>query len=148
METGYKRILIAVDTSIYSHKAARVGFALAKQLQSAIALIYVIDRSKEFVSADLGITLSQSFEIFKKEADEVMDEMIKLNSGGALVERFTPEGLPEKEIIEISKKWNADLIVMGTHGRTTLGKILTGSIAEYVIRHAAIPVLVTPPRME
>ena len=43
---------------------------------------------------------------------------------------------------------HSKLIVMGTHGRSAIARMLTGSVAEYVIRHAAVPVLITPPRME
>jgi nucleotide-binding universal stress UspA family protein len=55
---------------------------------------------------------------------------------------------PETVTCEIAKEWEADLIVMGTHGRSGLRRILTGSIAEYIIRHAEIPVVVIPPRMK
>lgn len=146
--TDFNKILIAIDDSVYSHKAVRVGFALATQLNSAVGLVYVIDRSKEMVSADLGITLSQNRSAFLDNINKVMEDFISQYGGIGTVEKFTPEGIPEKEIINISKEWDARLIVMGTHGRSAVGRILTGSIAEYVIRHSAIPVLVSPPRME
>src|SRR6218665_1532754 len=148
MEPGYKKILIAIDNSSYSMKAAKAGFSLAHKPKAAIGLLYVVDRSKEVVNADLGITASQSQTVLLNEAEQTIEQYIRLYDGVDSVEHFTPEGFPEKEIINIAKQCEAGLIVMGTHGRTTIGKILTGSVAEYVIRHASIPVLITPPGME
>jgi nucleotide-binding universal stress UspA family protein len=143
----YKRILIAVDDSAYAMKAARAGFALAKPLNAAVAVVYVINKSKEVVSADLGITPEQSKTLLLQEADKTIQQFIDLYNENSEVFRFTPEGIPEKEILNIATEWEADLIVMGTHTRSGLDRILTGSTAEYVIQHALIPVLVTPPRM-
>jgi nucleotide-binding universal stress UspA family protein len=143
----YKRILVAVDDSAYAMKAARAGFALTKPLNAAVAVVYVINKSKEVVSADLGITPEQSKKQLLQEADKTIQQFIDFYNENSKVFRFTPEGIPEKEILNIATEWEADLIVMGTHTRSGLDRILTGSTAVYVIRHALIPVLVTPPRM-
>jgi len=148
MEAHYKKILIAIDNSAHSMKAAKAGFALAHALRATIGLLYVVDKSKEVISADLGITPQQSGTVLLNEAEKTIEQYIRLYNGVDRIERFTPEGFPEEEIINISKEWEADLIIMGTHGRTAIGKMLTGSVAEYVIRHSTIPVLITPPRME
>lgn len=148
MGTIFKKILIAVDDSAYAMKAAKTGFALAHSINATAGLLYVINPSKEVVNADLGITPEQSQSVLLGEAEKTLEQYIKLYGGVDEVLRFTPTGIPEEEIINIAKQWEADLIVMGTHGRTAVGRILSGSTAEYVIRHATIPVLITPPRME
>ncbi len=148
MEMKYKRILVAIDNSSYSMKAAKVGFSLAHSLRATIGLLYVVDKSKEVINADLGITPQQSGTVLLNEAEKTIEQFIRLYNGVENIERFTPEGFPEQEIINISKEWEADVIVMGTHGRSGIGRMLTGSVAEYVIRHATMPVLITPPRME
>lgn len=129
-------------------KAAKTGFALAHSLKATVGLLYVVDKSRETVNADLGITPQQSGTILLNEAEKTIEQYIRLYNGVDHIERFTPEGSPEQKIINISKEWGADLIVMGTHGRTVIEKILTGSVAEYVIRHSGIPVLITPPGMQ
>lgn len=144
----YSKILVAIDNSAHSMKAAKAGFALAHELKATIGILFVIDKSKELLNADLGITPQQSQTVLLAEAEKTIEQYIRWYDGISNVERFTPEGFPEKEIINVSEEWNADLIVMGTHVRSTLGRILTGSVAEYVIRHSKIPVLITPPRME
>lgn len=144
----YKRILVAIDNSSYSMKAAKTGFALAHSLKATVGLLYVVDKLREVVNADLGITPQQSGTVLLGEAEKTIEQYTRLYNGIDKVERFTPEGIPEQEIINVSQEWPADIIVMGTHGRSAIGKILTGSVAEYVIRHATIPVLITPPGME
>jgi nucleotide-binding universal stress UspA family protein len=60
---------------------------------------------------------------------------------GIAVETSTPEGPPEHAILEAARGWPADLIVMTTHGRTGLGRLVFGSVAEAVLRSAPCPVL-------
>ncbi|ANI88955.1 universal stress protein UspA [Arachidicoccus ginsenosidimutans] len=148
MDTIFNKILIAVDDSAFSMKAAHTGFAIVHATKAAVALVYVIDQSKEVVNADLGITPEQSQSALLNEAERTIQQYIQLYDGEDEVLRFTPTGIPEEEIINIANQWEADLIVMGTHGRTAIGRILSGSKAEYVVRHATVPVLLTPPRMQ
>lgn len=144
----YKKFLIAVDDSAFSMKAAKAGFALAHAIKAMIGILYVVDKSKEVSNTDLGMTPAQSQTILLREAEKTIEQYIKMYNGIDKIFRFTPEGFPEQEILNIAKEWEADLIIMGTHGRSGLGRILTGSIAEYIIRHAEIPVMVIPPRMK
>jgi nucleotide-binding universal stress UspA family protein len=141
---SYKKILIAIDSSSYSMNAAKKGFELAHQLEAKIGLVFVIDKNKEVINADLGIMPEQSQTILIKQAEENIEQLIKMYDGVDEVLRFTPEGFPAKEIINTAKEWDADLIVMGTHGRTGLAHLLVGSVAEYVIKHIDIPVMVVP----
>ncbi|HVU55012.1 MAG TPA: universal stress protein [Puia sp.] len=143
-----QRILIAIDDSAYSMKAAKTGFELAHHLQASIAVLYVIDKGKEAVNADLGVTIEGSRSQLRAEAERTIDQYIRMYDGIGQVFRFMPEGVPEKEIINIAREWKPDLIIMGTHGRSGLTRMVTGSVAEYVIRHAEVPVLVTPPHMK
>ena len=141
----FNRILIAVDSSSFSLKAARAGFALAHALDAEVALLYVVDRSKESVTIDTGPTREQSEVLLLKEAQETIEQLIKLFNGNKKLYKFTPEGFPNEEILNIAQEWRADVIVMGTHGRTGLSHFINGSIAEHVVRHACVPVMVIPP---
>ena len=143
-----KKILIAVDSSPCALHAAEKGFALAHQLHAAIGLLFVINRNKETVSADLDITPEESQTVLLKRAEETIGQLTKMYDGAGEVFRFMPEGIPKEEIVTTSVQWNADLIVMGTHGRTGLAHLLMGSTAEYVIRHSTRPVLIVPVKTE
>jgi nucleotide-binding universal stress UspA family protein len=140
----FKKILIATDHSANAIRAAKTGFALAHQLRAKLALVYVVDKSREVVNADLGITPEQSGTVLLNEAETTLEQLIKMYNGIEEIFRFTPEGSPEKEILKIAREWNADLIVTGPYQRSGLSRLLSGSITEYIIKHTEIPVLVTP----
>jgi nucleotide-binding universal stress UspA family protein len=141
----FKKILIAVDDSAESMAAARTGFALAHRLNATIGILYVVDPSREIVNADQGITPEECRALLLEQAGKTIRQYIQLYDGAGEVYRFTREGAPEEEILHIAREWQAQLIVMGTHGRSGLNRMIAGSVADHVIRHAVIPVLVTPP---
>ncbi|HQS22845.1 MAG: universal stress protein UspA [Sphingobacteriia bacterium 24-36-13] len=141
----YKKILIAVDNSAFSLKAAEIGFDLGHQLDAEVALLFVINRQKENVNIETGPTREVSEMILLKEAEETIDQLIKMYNGTKKLYRFTPEGFPKEEILNIAKEWEADLIVIGTHGRTGLSHLFKGSIAEHIAHHALVPVFIIPP---
>lgn len=139
----YFKILIAVDDSEHSLIAAKKGLDLAQQLKATVSLLFVIDRTRVIHSSDTGIFAEEAIQQLRSEAEITLNHLTML-SGSTDVTRFTPEGSPTDEIIKTAETWNADLIVMGTHGRTGLLHLLLGSIAEHVLRHSKIPVLVVP----
>lgn len=142
---NYKKILIAVDSSEYSMEAAKKGLELAHQLHAKAALLYVVDLSKSMGSVDAGITPEMAKTILIKEVEETLDQLAAMYNGKELM-KFMPEGLPQDTILKTAQTWEADLIVMGTHGRTGLRHLFVGSVAEHIIRKSNIPVMVVPLR--
>lgn len=140
---AYKKILIAIDSSEYSMTAAKRGLELAHQLNAKAALVFVVDISKAMGNIDAGITHEQALIVLKKEAEQTLDELAEMYNGNELM-KFMPEGDPEKDILKTAASWEADLLVLGTHGRTGLLHLLTGSVAEHIMRHAKIPVMIVP----
>ena len=140
---SYNKILIAVDSSEYSMEAAKKGLELARQLGAKAALIYVVDKSKGMGNVDAGIMPEEAMMVLKKEAEQTLDQLSAMFGGKELL-KFMPEGNPTEDIIETAKTWEADLIVIGTHGRTGLKHLLMGSVAEHVIRHSKVSVMVVP----
>jgi len=140
----FKKILIAIEDSANAMRAARIGFALAHQLKAKLALVYVVDKSREVVNADLGITPEQSGTVLLNEAENTIEQLIKMYNGVEEIFRFTPEGSPEKEILKIAREWGADLIVMAPQHRSGLNRLLSVSITEYIVKHAGVPVMLSP----
>ena len=140
---SYKKILIAVDSSEYAIGAAKRGFDLAHQLKAQAALLFVVDTSKALGNVDAGILPQQALIVLIKEAEETLDQLAGMYNGKDLV-KFMPEGHPKEDIQKTAETWEADLIVIGTHGRTGLMHLLLGSNAEFLVRHSKIPVLVVP----
>ena len=140
----FNKILIAVDSSAFSLKAAECGLTLAHTLNVEVAIVYVIDRNKESVLTEVGPSREQSEIALLKEAQDTIEQMIKMYNGIRDVNRFILEGFPKDEILNTANEWGADLIVMGTHGRSGLSHLFNGSIAEDVIKHANIPIMIVP----
>jgi len=140
---SFSKILIAVDSSEYSMQAAKKGLKLAHQINAKVALLYVVDTSKAMGNIEAGILPEQALIVLKKEAEQTLDELATMYNSKDIL-KFMPEGSPTKDIIKTAEIWEADLIVMGTHGRTGLLHLLVGSVSEYIIRHSKIPVMVVP----
>jgi nucleotide-binding universal stress UspA family protein len=141
-----RKILIAVDDSTSAEKVAREGFRLAKQSKAEVALISVADTV--LLPIDSGITRQEMVQMlkdsFKKSQQLLMDKVFK----SLKVKSFIEEGDPYKLILKIATEWNANLIVMGTHGHTGIPHLLMGSVAEKIVRHSTKPIVIIPTRKE
>jgi nucleotide-binding universal stress UspA family protein len=137
----FSKVLICVDSDPVAVHAAEVGVALAAAVGGRIALINVIDRTPSEVAApetprDLLVAEARD------HTREVVAAWAARLAPDVAAETFTPEGHPAEEIVAAAKAWSADLIVIGSHGRGALSRVLLGSVAEAVMRHAPCPVLV------
>lgn len=141
------RLLIAVNSSAFSLRAAKIGFDISVKMDAEVALLFVIDRAKESLSAEYGPTREQSQMILLKEAGETLDQMARMYPGKRQLYKFIPEGFPQEEINNFAKEWKADLIVIGMHKRTGISQFFGSGHATDIIRHACVPVLVIPPNM-
>lgn len=147
MSIVFKKMLIAVDGSPCSENAAQKGIELAVALQIPVALFSVIDRSQAIIPTDLEVKPIQTGTFLQEQARKnirhIMEKYIPKSMEGHVHEILT-EGLPREEILRKLKDWEAEVLVVGTHGRKGLAHLLLGSTAEYLVRHAKIPVLVIP----
>ena len=142
---SFERIMIAVDSSRHARAAAERGFELAGGLNAVVGLLYVVDTAKAIGEVDAGITHEDLISVLRQEADETLDELAAEFSTHT-IERIVPQGHPRVEILACAERWEADLVVIGTHGRTGLLHLVMGSTAEYIVRHSKVPVMVVPMR--
>ncbi len=127
----FKRILVPSDGSKHAKKAADKAIQLAKILDAEIVAVHVIDEK-----------LIQPFEVLEEEGMEILHQIQKKGeSAGVEVSEVLLLGNPGHDMKKISNKTEADLIVIASHGRTGLEKILMGSVAENTLKTADIPVL-------
>lgn len=138
------RILVAVDDSSFTVKTVATAYDLAGKLQSGLGIINVIDPAIVAIGADTVVYPMEQMGDVKKQAEELMQRIIGQLGDATMVQQFISEGKPSDEIVAAANQWGADLIVIGTHGRTGLMHMIMGSVAESVIRHSNIPVLVVP----
>ncbi len=138
----YKKILIATDGSEYTKNSIDHGLELAKNTESRVHVIYVIDTAA-FASIPMDAAWESMYALLKQEGDEATRYVAeKAEAEGLQVERNTVEGHPAEEIIKYAEKNSINLIVMGTLGKSGLDRFLLGSVAEKVVRTSKIPVLV------
>lgn len=144
---AYKRILVPVDGSPTSNTGLDEALKLARAGSSRIRLVHVIDDTLAFSSPD-GAGVNYVLDSLRKAgrdalasaADRVRRSKVEVEDD--LVENVT--GRVADAIVERAKRWRADLIVMGTHGRRGFDRLLLGSNAELVVRNSPVPVLLVP----
>ena len=139
-----KKILIAIDNGPAIEKIASKAFHLAQQVHAAIALVSIVDTPA--VIMESGISVADEIHILKNDFKKGHQLLIENVFKDYQVQTFLGEGKPFEEILRVADEWEADLIVLGTHGRTGLSHVLMGSVAEKVIRHTTKPVLIIPER--
>ena len=138
---GFQRVLIALDLSPISTHAMDVGVDLAKALAAQIGLVYVVDRKLAY-APDGGVSASVIVDELREEGRRLLRAASHRVGDDPPPWEYLVEGNPSREIIKAAEEWKADLIVLGTHGRSGVSRAFLGSTAEAVLRHSQIPVLV------
>jgi nucleotide-binding universal stress UspA family protein len=139
---SFRKILIAVDESAFAVRAADVGFELARSLGAEVALVHVVDPAVDAYAPEGGIPASELVALAKQNGRRLLAAFGQRASLQPAPLEFVHVGKPAAEIVKAAKNWPADLIVVGSHGRGGVQRLLLGSVAEAVMRHAACPVLV------
>ncbi|HWB27664.1 MAG TPA: universal stress protein [Chitinophagaceae bacterium] len=139
------KILIAVDDGPTAEKVASNGLLIGRQLNAEIALISVVADDATLIT-DGGITPAEMANIFKNDFKKAQQQLVDKVFKDYKVWAFVEEGKPFETILKVAGEWEADFIVLGTHGRTGLSHLLMGSVAEKVIRHSTKPLFVIPTR--
>jgi nucleotide-binding universal stress UspA family protein len=137
-----KKILVPVDFSKHSAKAAQVGLEFAKAFGAEVQVLHAYSLPVGVVGPyDYQIPANILAEMRESAARRVDQEVKKLSGAGVQVSGVITEGVPTQAIVEAAERIGADLIVMGTRGLTGLKHVVLGSVAERTIRHAPCPVL-------
>lgn len=136
----YNRILVPTDGSEHTEQAVDHAIDLAQKYDAAIHALYVINTGA-LPSLEPGFR-----EEYIAVGEEIGDDSVgaiasKGSAAGIDVTTSVIRGVPYEEILDYTDANDIDLIAMGTHGRTGLRRFLLGSVAERVIRHTPVPVL-------
>jgi nucleotide-binding universal stress UspA family protein len=145
-----KRILLAIEDSAFSTAAVD---AVRRQFRPERAEIYLFHATDPLVYLPLyeGIVrdngrIELAREEDLKQAQSLMEETGKpLREAGYRVNTAIEEGEPRTAIVDYAERVKADLIVVGSHGRRGLSRLLLGSVSEYVARHASCSVEIVRP---
>ncbi len=135
---GWKRILLAADGSEYSKKATLRAMTLAKEYGSELKVVSATDIASEF-HAESSELAEELCEWPKYCVTNVREQAVKM---GVYAECMVRQGKAYRAILSVAEEQKADIIVVGSHGRTGLKRLLMGSVTERVIGHSSCPVLV------
>ncbi len=130
-------ILLPMDFSESSESALRVAFSLARDYHARLIILHVASPGLAMPYSEFQKTLEQSSG-YRRELEEKLRQCQKPECNA---EFRVEEGDAADQIIRVAQQAHCDLIVMGTHGRTGLPRLLLGSVAEKVLRTAPCPVL-------
>lgn len=133
-----KTILHPTDFSEASEHALRMAYELACDYKARLIVIHAVEPPVYY--GELGVNFTAPSE-YRETAEERLADLVDA-AQGITVERQVIEGIAAPEILAIAKEQNCDLIVIGSHGRTGLGRVLMGSVAEEVARKSPCPVLI------
>jgi universal stress protein A len=136
---GIKTILVPVDFTDCSNRAADYAAVLARKFRAKIMLIHVVEPFTYSVSDTVVVT--DHYAALRVIAERLIDGLQKKLSRGVKVDRLVTRGVPYVTIIDRIRKSRPDLVVMGTHGRTGFEHVMLGSVAERVVRLSPSPVL-------
>jgi nucleotide-binding universal stress UspA family protein len=141
-----QKILCPVDFSDMSEKVAGYATSVAKPAGAEVICIHVVPSGASY--ADFGVAMNTMESVCAtmiKNGEKNLAEFIDRHFSGLPVQPRVVCGDFAEEILLCAKKENVDMIVMGTHGRTGVNRLLFGSVAEKVLRHAPCPVLAVRP---
>jgi nucleotide-binding universal stress UspA family protein len=133
-----KTILHPTDFSDLSDAAFRTACALAGDHGSRLVVLHVVPPPQSHGE----VIARRQGEGYHEDLRRLL-ERVRPEDAALSVERRLEDGDPAETILRVAREEAADLIVLGTHGRGALGKMLLGSVAEQVVRRAPCPVLTT-----
>lgn len=132
----YDRILLPTDGSDGTERALEHALALAGTYDATLHVLSVIDDSSIGAATEPSLA-----DLRSRRADAVEEIGDRARSADVAVETALREGSPHREILEYVDAAAIDMIVMGTHGRSGVGRVLLGSVAERIVRASPVPVV-------
>jgi len=146
----YARIVAGVDGSTHAEHALRHAVELAKACGATLRIVHVADMGWLPVGPELGIDIDRLAEARRADGRKLLDDAVELArkagfvAEACLVETATPAQPAAAALVEEAASWPADVVVLGTRGRSGLERLLLGSVADGVARRSRIPVVLVP----
>jgi nucleotide-binding universal stress UspA family protein len=138
-ERRIRRIVLATDLSTASEGAAEQAIQLARDLRADLLVVSVIDPRSLLTFGPSAARMDQ-----RRAARELVAQALVVNGrrAGVRVNFLVWEGEPGPAIVDAAIAEAADLVVVGTHGRSRVGRMVLGSVSDHVVRHAPCPILI------
>jgi len=146
----YTRILVAVDESPHAGHAVTHAAGLAKGLSAALRIVHVVDMGWLPLGPELAVDIEAIAKARRAAGEKILTAAREaartagVEAETRLLETATPTQRIAAAIADAAAGWPADVVVLGTHGRRGVERVLLGSVAEGVARLSAVPVLLIP----
>jgi len=138
----YRRIVHATDFSSSALPALRQTVALARRWRARVILLHVMTPPSPFVSEAPPSSYDQLLAHARRATKRHLTALLsRVRRKGVQASAVLAEGVPAEEVLRVARRQRADLLVLGTHGRTGLRRALMGSVAERIVSQARCPVL-------
>lgn len=143
----YKKVLFTTDGSKFAEESIPQAADLAKQCGAELEVLTVIENPVFYGTPEATALYDAEFYRslageLEKLAQGAVDRAVALAKGrGMSAVGKVRRGSPADEVVAEAKEWGADVVVLSTHGRTGLGRLFLGSVANAVVHHAPCPVL-------
>jgi nucleotide-binding universal stress UspA family protein len=134
---NYKKILFATDFSPASDAALHYATAMARDSGARLLILHVEEMPVPYAAGEMVMPAP----LYPNPEVRRMLEEVVPDDPSVRYEHHLVQGSPAEEIASVAHQQAVDLLVMGTHGRTGIRRVLMGSVAEAVMRHADCPVL-------
>lgn len=139
----FGNMVVAIDGSDCAERAFEIAVALGRSQRAELAICCVVDPTVASWTVPSAQGAEQVIAIGKKDAAERVKRAAETaRMAGLVVKTEVFLGVAYEEILKFAKHQNADVIVMGTHGRSGIQRFFVGSVAEAVLRQSSCPVIV------
>jgi nucleotide-binding universal stress UspA family protein len=153
-----KKVLIALDYDPTAQKVAETGYAIAKAMNAQLILLHVVAAPMYYSSVGyspiMGFGGYMGADFLQSNVTEELKtasldylEQTKKHLGDPTIQTEIATGDTADSIVETAKTANADIIVIGSHSKKWLEKIVMGSVTEKVLHHTTIPLFIVPTKM-
>jgi nucleotide-binding universal stress UspA family protein len=139
----YDTILLPTDGSAGIELVVDHARELARVHDATILALYVVDATT-FTGLPMETTWDGVRQVLESEGETALEVVERLAPDDVTVGTETVEGTPSTEIVRYTREQPIDVVVMGTHGRGGIDRLLLGSVAERVVRKSAVPVVTVP----
>ncbi|KAF5069680.1 universal stress protein [Methanospirillum purgamenti] len=138
----YNTILVAIDGSVISEKAFEAAVEQAKAWKAKLHAVYVVE-SGLFTDIPADSKLEIMYSLLEQEGNAALDKIREIaQKQNFEVTTHFEQGHAGDTILSTAEKLNADLIIMGSHGKSNIDRILIGSVSSFVVEHSKVSVLV------
>lgn len=146
----YRKILVPLDGSHTSEMGLKEAIRLAKNQKATLRLIHVVDELVVMPSTEGAIYLGDMLEGLREAGKRILKQALaQVRRHGLRAQSVLLETVGARAadlVVRQAKKWGADIIVLGTHGRRGVRRLVMGSDAEQIVRTASVPVLLVRSR--